>query len=170
VRASQRRPCRLEAQPLADVTDWLEGYRRFWEGTFQRLDAVLDERNGWSWVVCDIDLRVGGTYRYVWRQEADGFEMGMRGVFREIVPSERIVATEKFDEAQYPGEALVTTVFAERGGTTTLTSTIQYESREARDVVLKSPMESGVAESYDQLAELLASLEAPATEREASRP
>jgi uncharacterized protein YndB with AHSA1/START domain len=50
-------------------------------------------------VVCDIDLRVGGTYRYVWRQEADGFEMGMRGVFREIVPSERIVATEKFDEA-----------------------------------------------------------------------
>jgi uncharacterized protein YndB with AHSA1/START domain len=61
-------------------------------------------------------------------------------------------------------------VFAERGGTTTLTSTIQYESREARDVVLKSPMESGVAESYDQLAELLASLEAPATEREAFRP
>jgi hypothetical protein len=102
VRASQRRPCRLEAQPLADVTDWLEGYRRFWEGTFQRLDAVLDERNGWSWVVCDIDLRVGGTYRYVWRQEADGFEMGMRGVFREIVPSERIVSTEKFDEAWYP--------------------------------------------------------------------
>ena len=64
--------------------------------------------------------------------------------------------TEKFDEAWYPGESLITTVLAEQGGKTTLTVTMRYESREARDAVLKSPMESGVAQSYDKLAELLA--------------
>lgn len=110
---------------------------------------------GWSMPVCEIDLRVGGVYRYLWRH-ANGQEMGMGGVFREIVPSERIVATEKFDDAWYPGEALVTTSFAEVGGKTTLTTAVQYQSREARDAVLKSPMEQGVAASYNRLAELLA--------------
>src|SRR3989454_4488921 len=58
---------------------------------------------GWSMPVCEIDLRVGGTYRYVWRH-ANGNEMGMGGVYREIVAPERIVATQKFDEPWYPGE------------------------------------------------------------------
>lgn len=110
---------------------------------------------GWSMPVCEIDLRVGGVYRYLWRH-ANGQEMGMGGVFREIVPSERIVATEKFDGAWYSGEALVTTSFADAGGKTTLTTAVQYQSREARDAVLKSPMEQGVAASYNRLAELLA--------------
>jgi len=112
---------------------------------------------GWSMPVCEIDLRVGGKYRYVWRHDRDGTEMGMGGVYREIVPPERIVNTEKFDEAWYPGEAVDTLVLAERGGRTTLTLTVRYESRDARDAVLKSGMESGVAASYDRLAELLAS-------------
>lgn len=114
---------------------------------------------GWSLAVCEVDLRVGGTYRYVWRGP-DGAEMGMRGVYREVVRPERIVATESFDEPWYPGEALDTTVFIEQSGKTTLTTTVLYESREARDGVLKSPMESGVAASYDNLAELLASMPA----------
>jgi uncharacterized protein YndB with AHSA1/START domain len=76
------------------------------------------------------------------------------------VPPERIVATEEFDEAWYPGEARVTTVLVEQGGKTTLTLTVLYESREARDAVLKTPMEQGVAAGYDRLAELLASLPA----------
>src|SRR5687768_6077484 len=59
--------------------------------------------DGWSMPVCEIDLKVGGAYRYVWRRDADGSEMGMGGVYREIVPNERIVATEKFDQAWYPG-------------------------------------------------------------------
>lgn len=109
---------------------------------------------GWSMPVCEIDLRVGGAYRYLWRH-ANGQEMGMGGVFRELAPSERIVATEKFDDAWYPGEALVTTSFAEAGGKTKLTTVVQYQSREARDAVLKSPMEQGVAASYNRLAELL---------------
>jgi uncharacterized protein YndB with AHSA1/START domain len=109
---------------------------------------------GWTMPVCEIDLRVGGTYRYVWRN-ADGSEMGMGGVYREIVRPERIVATEKFDEAWYPGEAVDTSVLVEQGGRTTLTTTVRYESREIRDAVLKSPMESGVAASYDRLADLV---------------
>ena len=110
---------------------------------------------GYSMPVCEVDLRVGGTYRFVWRGP-DGAEMGVRGVYREVVRPERLVHTEKFDEAWYPGESLITTVLAEQGGKTTLTVTMRYESREARDTVLKSPMESGVAQSYDKLAELLA--------------
>jgi uncharacterized protein YndB with AHSA1/START domain len=111
---------------------------------------------GWSMPVCEIDLRVGGTYRYVWRH-AKGQEMGMGGEFREIVPPERIVSTEKFDEAWYPGEAVGTLVLTEREGKTTVTQTVLYQSPEAREAVLKSPMESGVAAGYDRLAELLAS-------------
>jgi len=111
---------------------------------------------GYSMPVCEVDLRVGGTYRFVWRGP-DGAEMGVRGVYREVVRPERLMHTEKFDEAWYPGEALITTVLVEQGAKTTLTVTMRYESREARDAVLKSPMESGVAQSYDKLAELLQS-------------
>ena len=81
--------------------------------------------------------------------------MGMGGVYREIVAPERLVATERFDQAWYPGEAVGTFVLAEQGGKTTLTRTILYESREARDAVLKSQMEKGVVASYDRLAKLL---------------
>jgi uncharacterized protein YndB with AHSA1/START domain len=112
---------------------------------------------GWSMPVCEIDLRVGGKYRYVWRNDK-GIEMGMGGVYREIVAPERIVATEKFDESWYPGEGLGTVVLVEAGGKTTLTQTILYESREALEVVLKSPMEEGLAAGYDRLAVLLASV------------
>ena len=110
---------------------------------------------GWELAVCEVDLKVGGAYRYVWRRSSDGSEMGLRGVYREIVPPERLVCTELFDEAWYPGESLITTTLAEQGDRTTFTSTILYESQEARDAVLKSPMERGVAASYNKLAELL---------------
>jgi len=111
--------------------------------------------DGWSMPVCEIDLKVGGKYRYVWRRDKDGTEMGMGGGYREIVAPERVVATEKFDQSWYPGEAVGTFVLVEQGGRTTLTQTILYESREARDGVLKSGMEKGVVASYDRLAKLL---------------
>jgi len=114
---------------------------------------------GWSLAVCEVALRVGDAYRYVWRGP-DGTDMGMSGICREFAPPERLVATERFDEAWYPGEALVTMVLVEQGSKTTLTLTVRYESREARDAVLKTPMSEGVAAGYDRLAELLASLEA----------
>jgi uncharacterized protein YndB with AHSA1/START domain len=123
---------------------------------------------GWSMPVCEIDLRVGGAYRFLWRGP-DGAEMGVRGVAREIVKPERFAVTERFDEAWYPGEALVTYVLVEEGGHTTLTLTVRYESRVARDIALKSPMDQGVAMSYNRLAELLASLEAGGMEKAANQ-
>jgi uncharacterized protein YndB with AHSA1/START domain len=111
---------------------------------------------GWSMPICEIDLKVGGSYRYVWRNE-DGREMGVGGKYREIVRPQRIVHSETFDEAWYPGEAIVTTTLIEKNGSTTLTMTMLMESREARDEVLESGMDSGVAVSYDRLEEILSS-------------
>ena len=84
--------------------------------------------------------------------------MGMRGVFREITPVERLIATERFDDAWYPGEALDTTVFEERRGITRTTITILYESQEARDTARRSGMEQGMAAGYDRLETLLPAL------------
>jgi uncharacterized protein YndB with AHSA1/START domain len=115
-------------------------------------------RPGWSMPVCEIDFRVGGAYRYVWRKEAKNIEMGARGVYLEILPPERLVCTESFDDPWYPGESLLTTVLVEHEGRTTLTTTMRYESREAREVVLKSPMERGLVESYNMLEQVLSTL------------
>lgn len=112
---------------------------------------------GWSMPVCEIDLRVGGSYRFGWLGEG-GKTMEVHGVYREVRPPERCVQTEKFTPSWYPGEAIVTTDLVEEAGRTTLTTTVTYESREIRDRVLGSNMESGVAASYDRLAEVVASL------------
>jgi uncharacterized protein YndB with AHSA1/START domain len=116
--------------------------------------------DGWSLPVCEIDLRVGGKYRYVWKNDSDGQEMGMGGIYREVVAPERIVATEVFDVAWYPGEAVGTIVLSEQDGKTTLTQTILYNSRATRDAVLKSPMQDGLSVSYDKLERFLDSREA----------
>ena len=107
--------------------------------------------------VCEIDLRVGGKYRYVW-STPNAPDMGMGGVYMEIVPQQRIVSTEKFDEAWYPGEALDTITLVEKDGRTTMTTTVKYESKEARDGVLKSGMSGGVGASYDTLDGVLNTL------------
>ena len=130
------------------------GLRRFDQA--RAGSALAGVRGGWSPAVCEIDLKAGGAYRYVWRKGK--VDMGMRGVYREIVAPERIVCTELFDDPWYPGEGVDTMVLVERGGKTTLTTTVLYESKEIRDAVLKSPMEGGVAESYDKLDEVLSSL------------
>jgi len=121
----------------------------------------LGVRAGWTMVVCEVDLKVGGGFRFVLRGP-DGRDMGMRGVYREIVPPERSVHMESYDD--YPGESQVTAVFVEQDGKTTLNATVLYPSREVRDAVIKSGMEHGAAESYDKLAELLASAEAGSME------
>lgn len=112
--------------------------------------------HGWSLVVCEVDLKAGGAFRFVWRRGTDATsDMGMGGVYREVVPPERLVHTERFDVPWYPGECVITTVLVEESGKTTFTATLRYESREARDAVLSTPMEHGVAEAYDKLAEQL---------------
>jgi uncharacterized protein YndB with AHSA1/START domain len=112
---------------------------------------------GWTMPVCEIDLRVGGAYRYVWRM-AGAKDMGMGGIFREIASPGRLVATEKFDDAWYPGEALDTTVFIQAGDITKVTMTIEYESQEARDTARKSGMEHGMSAGYNRLEQLLPAL------------
>ncbi|MFO0901035.1 MAG: SRPBCC family protein [Pirellulales bacterium] len=109
---------------------------------------------GWSMTVCEIDFRVGGRYRYVWKHE-NGSEMGMGGEYLEITPPERIVNSERFDQAWYDGSAEVTIVLTEAEGRTTLVETVRYDSREIRDQVLKTPMEQGVAVSFDHLEDLV---------------
>jgi uncharacterized protein YndB with AHSA1/START domain/effector-binding domain-containing protein len=113
--------------------------------------------DGWTMPVCEIDLRVGGRYRYVWRKAETGHQMGMGGVFREIARPERLVATEKFDDAWYPGEAVNTTIFSETHGVTSVRLTILYESKVARDTATRSGMETGMVAGYNRLEEVLAS-------------
>ena len=106
--------------------------------------------------VCEIDLRPGGAWRYVMRS-ADGTDMGMSGVYQEVLPPERLVSTESFDD--YPGESLNTVVLTEKDGKTTITVTVLYESKEIRDAVVASGMQDGAAETYDRLAEYLMGLD-----------
>jgi uncharacterized protein YndB with AHSA1/START domain len=100
----------------------------------------------------EIDLRVGGEWRWVMDAHS-GHEVAFRGVYREIVPNERLVFTEVFEGAP-DNEALVTVTFAETDGRTTLTTLMELPSREVRDAIMASGMEQGAAESLDALEEL----------------
>lgn len=110
---------------------------------------------GWTMPVCDIDLRVGGKYRYVWRHDASGQQMGVGGTFQEIARPSRIVMTQLFDEDWTGGETIVVTEFAEQQGKTTVRTKVQYASREARDAALKTGMTTGMEAGYQRLDELL---------------
>ena len=116
--------------------------------------------DGWSFLVCDIDLRVGGRYRYVWRNDGAGTEMGMQGVYREIVTHQRIIDAQLFDEDWTGGEAIGTLLFIERNGRTVVDNVMLYASREARDMVLQSGMKEGMAMGYDRLEAFMATLPA----------
>ena len=101
--------------------------------------------------MCEIDLRVGGAYRYVWRKESTGAEMAVGGTFREIVPPQKLVITEKFDDAWYPGEAITHNLRGAETGITTVRLVVAYESREARDIASRSGMERGMIAGFDRL-------------------
>ena len=110
---------------------------------------------GWTMPVCDIDLRVGGRYRYVWSK--DGAEMGMGGVFREVDAPAKLSSRELFDEDWTGGETLVTQSFEEQAkGKTLLTTTIVYASKEGRDRALATPMMDGLEAAYCRLDEMSA--------------
>ncbi|HEX3437479.1 MAG TPA: SRPBCC family protein [Pseudacidobacterium sp.] len=112
--------------------------------------------HGWSLATCEVDFRVGGGFRFI-MNGPDGRAMGMRGRYKEIERPFRSVHMESYDD--YPGETQVTSVLTEQDGKTTLTATILAPSKEIRDAIVQSGMEHGAAESYDKLAELLASEE-----------
>lgn len=112
---------------------------------------------GWTMSTCEMDLRPGGTYRWAWKND-DGREMGMGGTVLEVSPPDRLVTTELFDDAWYPGEATNMIELTEENGITTMRLTVTYESTEARDGVIAGPMSAGLDSSYDHLDVLLASL------------
>jgi uncharacterized protein YndB with AHSA1/START domain len=106
--------------------------------------------------VADIDLRVGGSWRYV-MVTPDGFEVAFHGEFREIVPNERIVSTEVY-EGMPGAEALDTVTFTEVDGRTTLTILVQHAKKEHRDAHIESGMEDGLQDALDLLEEVAISL------------
>lgn len=112
---------------------------------------------GWTMPVCEIDARIGGKCRYVWRKDS-GTEMGMGGVFREIVRPERIVNTQLFDDDWTGGETIGTMTLTESEGKTRLHQTIRYSSTEARDAALQTGMTEGMRAGYQKLDELLETL------------
>jgi uncharacterized protein YndB with AHSA1/START domain len=111
---------------------------------------------GWELVVCDIDLRVGGTWRFLGRT-ADGREVGQYGTYLEIESPARIVQTERWEDWD-PGETLVTTTLTEVGDATDYTTTMRFPSQEVRDIVMRSGLESGARQGYDKLAIVLADI------------
>ena len=104
----------------------------------------------------EVDLRVGGRWRYVMTANG-GFEVAFHGIYREIVPGERLVSTEVY-EAMPDGRALDTVTFAEHDGRTTLTMLVEHESKEARDLHIASGMEGGMQEAMDKLEQVAVSL------------
>jgi uncharacterized protein YndB with AHSA1/START domain len=105
---------------------------------------------------CEIDLRVGGTWRYVMIAN-EGFEVAFHGEYREIVPNERIVTTEVF-EGMPDAEAVDHITFTEEDGRTTLTVLVQHRNQEDRDAHLNSGMEAGMQEAMDKLEQVAGSL------------
>ena len=118
----------------------------------------------WTMPVCEVDLRPGGAWHFVWRR-SDGTRMEMRGVYKEIAPPERLVSTESWG-GDWP-ETLNTLTLSEQDGKTTVALAILYPSKEARDAAFGTEMTEGATASFDRLAALLESLVARGTERRA---
>jgi uncharacterized protein YndB with AHSA1/START domain len=106
--------------------------------------------------IAEIDLRVGGRWRYVMVANG-GFEVAFHGEYREIVPNERIVSTEVY-EGMPDGEALDTVTFTEADGRTILTILVQHTCREHRDAHINSGMEDGMQDAMDLLEKVAVSL------------
>jgi uncharacterized protein YndB with AHSA1/START domain len=104
--------------------------------------------DGWSMPVCEIDLRPGGQWHFVWRRP-NGEEMEMRGEYREIDPPERIVNTESWG-GEWP-QTLNTLILTEHDGQTTITQRVLYPSPDARDAALGTGMKDGASISYARL-------------------
>jgi uncharacterized protein YndB with AHSA1/START domain len=107
---------------------------------------------GWTMPVCEIDLRPGGAWHFVWHR-SDGTEIAMHGEYREVTPPERLVSTESWGE-DWP-ETLNTLILSEEDGKTTITQRMLYPSVEARDAAFETGMKDGMSTSLDRLADHL---------------
>jgi uncharacterized protein YndB with AHSA1/START domain len=115
---------------------------------------------GWSMPVCEMDVRVGGRYRWLWRNDTDGSEFGFAGTFREVQAPSKLVHTEAYAPGTVGGgypenEALVTVTFSEHEDLTAVTTLIEFASKEARDAAVATGMTDGMEQSYQLLDNLL---------------
>ena len=115
----------------------------------------MSGREGWTMPICEMDLRPGGKWRYVWRMP-NGGEMTLSGEVREVVPPTRIVTTERWGP-EWP-ETVNTLTLTEARDLTTITITVLYPSKEARDAALKSGMKDGMDITFATLDALLRTL------------
>jgi uncharacterized protein YndB with AHSA1/START domain len=113
---------------------------------------------GWEMPVCNIDLRVGGKYRYEWEDKGRGKTMGMDGVFTDVKTYEHLGSIEKFDDDWTNGKTDVSQAFSESRGRTMVTLTVAFVSKEARDGAAQSGMADGMEQGYHRLDELLSEL------------
>ena len=133
-------------------------YRAYTEP--QLLQRWLLGPPGWSMPVCEMDVRVGGRYRWRWRSDKDASEFGFAGTFREVTPPSRLVHTETYDpmtigDGHPTSKALVSVTFAEESGVTTVTTLIDFGSKEARDAAVATGMTDGMEQSYQLLDAVL---------------
>jgi uncharacterized protein YndB with AHSA1/START domain len=115
---------------------------------------------GWSMPICEMDVRVGGNYRWRWRSDKDGKEFGFSGTFREVEPNVRLVHTESFDpgttaEKMADSPSLVTLTLSGDGVITTISSLIDFGTKANRDAALATGMTNGMEQSYQLLDGLL---------------
>lgn len=143
-----RRTFRARPRLVFDAMTKPELLRRWWAP--RTLGVVL--------VACDVDLRVGGAYRYVFGRPGEP-TMAFSGTYREVVPAERLVYTQIFEPMRDAGEGLITATFEARPGGTLLVQRELYPSKEALDGALASGMERGMRETLEQLEALVAELE-----------
>ncbi len=111
---------------------------------------------GWTMPVCEIDLKPGGRFRYVWHHAERGVDMAMGGTYVEIDAPHHITHIETFDEDWTGGETHVRQDFVEKDGVTTVTQVVRYASEAARDGALATPMAEGMEAGFQRLDSLLA--------------
>lgn len=116
---------------------------------------------GWSMPVCEMDMRIGGTYRWRWRNDENGQEFGFAGDVLDVILHEKIVHTQCFDAGNLgvsmgSKPSIITVLFQEINGITNVTTTIRYASKADRDAAIATGMTDGMEVSYKQLDALLA--------------
>jgi uncharacterized protein YndB with AHSA1/START domain len=114
---------------------------------------------GWEMPVCEMDVRVGGKFRWRWRNNSDGKEFGFHGEFKEVIAPSKLVNTEYFDPGSFGGDmgegSTNTVEFAEVNGVTTMTTLIDYGNKRARDAAVATGMTDGMEQSYQLLDAVL---------------
>jgi uncharacterized protein YndB with AHSA1/START domain len=135
-------------------------YRAYTEAALMR--RWCGGHPGWTMPVCEMDVRVAGTYRWRWQSNEDKTEFGFSGEYREVEPGARIVHTQRYDAGTTgigmgSDDSLITVTFTESVGVTTVTTLMDFGSKETRDAAVATGMTDGMEQSYQSLEGVLSS-------------